>query len=210
MNPPTKIRPVLFSGPMVRAILDGRKTLTRRVVKPQPYGSDFHSPEWFSPCVVGRDGEQRPGPDTFGISQYDGEWSIRCPYGGPGNQLWVREAWKAMDADWKVVEAPDDLDGTRWPHVSYKADHINPNGAKPIKWRTSIHMPRWASRITLAIEAIQVERLHDISEEDAIAEGCQSDSLSSREVYAKLWDSINGNGSWDANPWVWMVEFNTI
>ena len=214
MHPPTKQRPILFSGPMVRAILDCNKTQTRRVVKPQPVGSDFHKPDWFSPCVVGRDGEEQPGPIAFGISQHDGDWSIKCPYGGPENQLWVRETWKAFDADWKVVEAPDDLDGTRWPHVSYKADHVEPNNANPIKWRTSIHMPRWASRITLEIKAIRVERLNDISEEDAIAEGCQCarvpDSLTSREVYAKLWDSINGNGSWNANPWVWVVEFKRI
>lgn len=217
MHPPTKQRPILFSGPMVRAILDGRKKQTRRFIKPQPVGADFHSPEWFSPCVVGRDGEQRPGPDTFGISQYDGEWSIKCPFGAPGNILWVRETWKAMDADWKVVEAPDDLDGTRWPHVSYRADHIDPNSdgpANPIKWRTPIHMPRWASRITLEIEAIHVERLHDISEADAIAEGCQCagvpGSLTNRKAYAKLWESINGKGSWDSNPWVWVLEFNRI
>lgn len=201
-----KERPILFSGPMVRAILDGRKTQTRRIYR-------------GTPTI---DGERHP--DGSGETWTD--WG-RCPYGVPGDRLWVRETWYCDD--YRVQRGPFlEVDGAKEMTV-YAAD--GPAGyedGEP-KWRPSIHMPRWASRITLEVTGVRVERLQDISEADAVAEGCMSDVdqlkglshlrgsdaaralpsrlLSARDAYRYLWLDINGPGSWDANPWVWVVEF---
>ncbi len=132
---------------------------------------------------------------------------VQCPFGTVGDRLWVREAWQAVDADCRVVSGR--LEQNQYPNAFYKAD-----GPNPCKWRPSIHMPRWASRITLEITGVRVERLNDISEADAIAEGCQCAgfpaSLTNRGAFAKLWQSINGDDSWAANPWVWVVEFRRV
>ncbi|WP_186083797.1 hypothetical protein [Burkholderia gladioli] len=181
-----KKRPILFSAPMVRAILDGRKTQTRRVAK------EF----------AGRDNLDailRRFPNQQG-----------CPHGEPGDRLWVRETWGQYQL------APED--------IVYRADEDFPCGS-PKRWRPSIHMPRWASRITLEITGVRVERLQDISEADAIAEGIEhtSDGFSvdegrhfhaarARDSFASLWDGLNearGHG-WEANPWVWVIEFRRI
>jgi hypothetical protein len=165
-----KERPILFSGPMVRAILEGRKTQTRRIVKPQPL------------CIA------------------SGEWIMNgsaCKYGKPGDRLWVRETWWAPR---------DDVRG------EYKREYIKYaatlDGMGQPTWKPSIHMPRWASRINLEVVSVRVERLQNISEEDARAEGIWQPNwpLSWRQ----LWESINGAGSWEANPWVWVVEFKRI
>lgn len=172
-----KERPILFSGPMVRAILEGRKTQTRRVVKPQP--------------------AHIAGIGT--VLNIDTITGKACPYGKPGDRLWVRETWDGVR-----------LDGGG-ALVSYRAD-----GDKPVtddgRWHPSIHMPRWASRITLEVVSVRVERLQEISEEDAMAEGVALAENYRGPVahFASLWEQINGLGSWNANPWVWVVEFRRV
>lgn len=201
-------RPILFSAPMVRAILDGRKTQRRRIVKPpMKWGERFpvcnpaamaadHSVWWW-------DGEF----DRVGVAQ-------SCPYGATGDRLYVRETWRA-EARFDNFKPREIAAGNL---ISYDADYPDrdrPNNGCRGKTRVSIHMPRWASRITLEITDVRVERLNDISEADATAEGTQEPSLvpivgvawSERGMYAKLWEHINGAGSWGANPWVWAVTF---
>lgn len=162
-------RPILMSAPMVRAILAGAKTQTRRVVKPQP--SDEWSPEVgpYCPTVVGRDGIEEPGEEIFGAA--DESEGRKCPFGEPGTLLWVRETWRAL----KRFDShpPRDISASL---VGYEADPARgdllpvPEGRMG-KVRPSIHMPRWASRITLELLSVRVERLQEISEADARAEG---------------------------------------
>jgi len=193
--------PILFSSEMVRAILEG-KTQTRRVIKPQPVvmRQSLDIPplpvlEWKSyPAAIG---------EVLGQA---------CPYGQPGDWLWVRETWavsKRLDGIPPhklefLTSNPDFPIDT----IYYRADSCN--GVNPLRgrWRSSIHMPRWASRIDLEITGNRIERVQDISEEDARAEvgewGC--DTI---EVFQELWDSINAKRGfgWDVNPWVWVIEF---
>lgn len=182
----TKSRPILFSAPMVRAILEGRKTQTRRVVKPPaPYDS---------------------GDDAVPIMWAMGE--ITCPYGTTGDELWVREKLDLDEDGWVYASDGAPIVGDINNHAVL--DWLETRPAK-LSHCVSIHMPRWASRITLTITNVRVERLNEISEVDAIAEGCQCAgvpaSMTNRGAFAKLWESINGAGSWQANPWVWVVEF---
>ena len=189
-----KEKPILFNTHMVRAILDNRKTQTRRIMKSQPIGPVEKTPDsrWLD------HGFLRP-------EERSNEFS--CPHGKPGDRLWVRETFC--------------LSGTV---PFYRAD-----GEPQIKvrWKPSIFMPRSASRITLEITDIRVERLHSISETDAIAEGVENNGLkysiepwknylktgngyqksTPQASYMTLWQSINGHESWDANPWVWVIEF---
>lgn len=195
-----KERPILFSGPMVRAILAGTKTQTRRVVKERHI--DAAPPVHFF--------------------QYLRE---NCPYGQPGDRLWVRESWRTVaEAD---NTAPRDLNAAY--RYWYEADAPHQIGFG--KLRPSIHMPRAASRILLEITAVRVERLHNISEADAQADGvervvvgsgwrryCDPDSEEvgvppcgdARRSFRSLWKYINGAESWNANPWVWVVEFKRV
>jgi len=204
-----KERPILFSAPMVRAILAGTKTQTRRVVKPQPEAEHGGEPYWF---VGGyRAWTYRNTTDLL----RKGGNVLPCPYGQPGDRLWVREAWQAeLRWDWT---APRDI--KRGSPIYFEfGDEAVPACAG--KKRPSIHMPRWASRITLEVTAVRVERLHDISADDARAEGCPDKPVpgaeqASVDLLAKLWfhdlwAQINGQASWDANPWVWVVEFKRI
>jgi len=172
-----KERPILFSGPMVRAILEGRKTQTRRVVKPQP--------------------AHIPGIGT--VLNIDTITGRACPYGNPGDRLWVREAW--AHRRWMLGDASPN------PTTVYRADGEDLKGCA--RWRPSIHMPRWASRIALEVVSVRVERLQDISEEDAKAEGIDwvIGYRSRIPLFSALWERINGLGSWNANHWVWVVEF---
>ena len=217
--------PILFSASMVRALLNGSKTQTRRVMKPQPTG--FVG----GPGVQLRNGSPAP---LVPIDEDAGPCGreIRCPYGQPGDRLWVRETCRAD-------ELPDGLDGVRYladrgwraiENTRQAADDwvkLNHYCGKRGATVPAIHMPRWASRITLEVTGVRVERLQDISEADAIAEGIErwdgsgnnewadySDPaglpLSARESYRTLWEQINGPGSWDANPWVWAVDFRRL
>ena len=198
-------RPILFSGPMVRAILAGAKTQTRRVVKPAP----GKQAAWLTPALLNDspraamvDGgaqfaHPRGGPLTW----------VRCPYGAPGDTLWVRETWQT-ETD------PSDRDPAM---VRYAADGPVITEGDRWTWRPSIHMPRWASRITLRVTSVRVERLHAITEDDARAEGIASLSVQTgphailgrpfATEFAALWRTINGPESWGAYPWVWVVGF---
>ncbi|MGC3841928.1 hypothetical protein [Pseudomonas aeruginosa] len=202
-----KERPILFSRPMVRAILEGRKTVTRRVMKPQP--------DFLGSMV---------DPNTpFKTLDAGLHARITCPYGEPGDRLWVREAW-AADAQVDAI-APRDL--SQGEPIWYPADFsVRQTGCSMIskgRGRPSIHMPRWASRILLEITAVRIERLQDISEKQALAEGVELEgegvcwagaagtaSDSPVESFRLLWELINGAGSWNANPWVWVVEFKRV
>lgn len=219
-----KERPILFSGSMVRAILDGRKTMTRRVVKPQPPTTTeavqtFHHPD--------------PRPHFWandGASLLD--WAQPCPYGEVGDRLYVRETWQhsnhpfgPYEPDCLVFYRADYLDDPLGPDLERSRDGIRR------EWRPSIHMPRSVSRVTLEVTGVRVERLQDISEADAIAEGIRQHDdrngwvnectlpdgkrhfdASAYGMYCQLWDSLNaarGYG-WNVNPWVWVVEFERI
>ncbi|MGV6394021.1 hypothetical protein ACTUVN_003254 [Pseudomonas caspiana] len=227
----TKERPVLFSAPMVRAILEGRKTVTRREVK-KPAALDC-LPAGFEPAFLALPGN-----------------SDLCPYGRPGDRLWVREAWQA-DAQVNAV-APRDL--SHGEPIHYPADGATRQTGCSMfttgRNRPSIHMPRWVSRILLEITAVRIERLQDISEEQSEAEGvitdddrpdehlkenrglchqCWGTGLytahgmggalpdtdcrecdTAKKRFKNLWQSINGPEAWAANPWVWVVEFKQI
>jgi hypothetical protein len=199
-----KERPILFSGPMVRALLAGTKTQTRRAVKPQPTGGDviFH-----------------PWNDGFAVGRFrDSENAVRqlpCPYGGYGTRLWVRESgWERPERTSKMMREGADT----WAPYYYDADGEDAEQLREwgFKRRPSIHMPRWACRLTLEVVRIRAERVQEISAADVDAEGTSPlqlargilrDDWKPQQAYARLWDSINGAGSWDANPWVWVVEF---
>ena len=215
-----KERPMLMSAPMVRAILAGTKTQTRRVVKPQ----------FSSKADIGHYGLSQPF-----IRRKEGK-NTACPYGQPGDRLWVRETW--MDLHGTGVEHRDEKGNLqRYAYAantrpgSYGDECRKDFG---LKWRPSIHMPRAASRILLEVTAVRVERLQDISEADAKAEGVTTiwpdgprddggpnhytvdvdhghlNGPTAATVYRMLWEWINGEGSWDANPWVWVVQFKRV
>ncbi len=224
-----KSRPILFSGSMVRALLDDTKTQTRRVGKIQSQDFVGLKAEAVRHATLGYQIQA-----TY--DAYPGRGTARhaicaCPFGQPGDQLWVRETWYCDD--YRVSRGPylkpDDLDvveARECGTLVYAADGLAPYETEQPAWRPSIHMPRWASRITLEVTGVRVERLQDISEADAIAEGVQCDStieyrsaktedgklLHSHAVdqYRALWESINGPGSWDLNPWVWVIEFRRL
>ena len=210
-----KERPILFSAPMVRALLEGRKTQTRRVVK---------HPRWANkdePIEVREiDGVQKP----FAVVN-DGELDLRtieCPYGKPGDRLWVRENFAyskhntLFAADVPISEKPQE----NVPEWDWDATCQN-------RWRPSIHMPRKLCRIALEITGVRVERVQEISPADCFAEGMTCSVCDKRaerwepnedhpgcedvkQKYADLWKEINGKESWDANPWVWVVEFKRV
>lgn len=201
-----KERPILFSSAMVRAILDGRKTQTRRGVKPQPH--DGCGRIWcaeYNPTVIDRWGDEQPGKEIFGAYSEDGEWGVRCPFGQPKDRLWVRETW---------AYHPD------YPESTHRAIYRAEPGVEydVPRWRPSIHMPRWASRITLEVTGVRVERLHDITPAECVCEGYVSDlskpywseEIKALDWYRDLWGAINGPGSWEDNPLVWVIEFERV
>lgn len=195
-----KERPILFSTLMVQAILQGRKSQTRRIVKPQP---DENGMSYMANAPLDwnyeRDGEWKP---WFFDTDEGERYAIHCPYGNPGDILWVRETFSLSN----------DINGN-FNHFNYKADNDPLNSI--VKWKPSLFMPRAACRLRLEIINIKVERLQDISEEDAKAEGVETLGLypgydiSYRGKFEGLWNSINGNESWEMNPWVWVIEFKT-
>ncbi len=226
-------RPILFSGAMVRALLSGAKTQTRRILK-VPHESPLGKWEvlpWGGPNGGRtRDGKTVPYQNVIGHTR-TGE-IIACPYGQPGDRLWVREAHYLTDnGDEEYAVFAADSDAVR-EHLE-SLDRLPPDFPADVKdrhrkLRPSIHMPRWASRITLEITSVRVERLRDISEADARAEGttpipdlCDHVRLACADIgcsgpqpyrtgFRSLWQDINGPGSWDANPWVWTVEFRKV
>jgi len=205
-------RPILFNGEMVRAILSGQKTVTRRACKPQP-SAHAHT--------KAADGT------PMGSWWETGKNINRCPYGQPGERLWVRESF--TDLRGTGIEHRPDPAG---PLQRYAFAADSPPGSHSdevrkdygIKWKPSIHMPRSACRILLEITAVRVERLQDISEEQARAEGitdggchncgnhepcgCECPTPSAVDSFVHLWNSTGGD--WDANPWVWVVEFKRV
>ncbi len=216
-----KERPILMSSPMVRAILEGRKTQTRRIIKPQPY-FDARNNLIF--------GKWNYGQDLYGTHVLPKRnIALKCPYGNAGERLWVRETF------FEVYNAPFSPTG----EYCYAATHqgyvnvfdedggikINKDGSDASPWIPSIHMPRKASRILLEITGIRVERLQDISEDDAIEEGIlfngdyelwwdyqreQWICVDPIDSYKSLICKINGPETWEKNPWVWVVEFKVI
>ena len=224
MNTIKKEHPILFSAPMVRALLDGTKTQTRRVLKQATglslsVGMDDDAPGVAELSWLWGDG---PGHEVHETIK-----RVPCPYGQPGDQLWVRETHAivprtayAHSEGVQQTLRPDDP----YEHDAaiYREGWTRSNGG--FSWRPSIHMPRWASRISLEITGVRVERLQDISRDDAMAEGIviQPDGgfgladtthyhfVDPRESYWSLWEAINGPGSVEANPWVWAVAFKVI
>ena len=195
-----KERPIIFSAPMVRAILDGQKWQTRRIIKFR--GRDHYAQPWMNAGFVGFDGESVKFCDN--ISMF---LPIRFPYGVIGDRLWVREAiYFSNEHDNFYYQADNKGVGTK-RYLALKASSSN------LKTIQAMFMPRWASRITLEITDVRVQRLQDISGDDAIAEGCGNEH-GDREIaisdYVILWESINGKDSWDANPWVWALSFKRI
>lgn len=217
-------RPILFSGPMVRAILAGSKTQTRRIVTP-----------WVP----------RLGVDAVpaGVSYLPDFTCYRatCPYGLPGDHLWVREPWRSTaeldkhsgsqiadlcldagyNAPWAPIQYEADCARRDWKHTSTPTQDGPP---QPGRYRHGRFMPRWACRLVLEITGVRVERLNEICESDAHAEGCAPAWLDAddnetvhahqqptfRRGFARLWREINGSSSWDATPWVWVVEFRRL
>ena len=222
-----KERPILFSAPMVRAILEGRKTVTRRAMKCQPDADASITVESYNVAVTNRRGYQEAGPEIFGAWWRDGESGCKCPYGQPGDRLWVRETWYCDH--FEVQKGPylqpadmHDLDQSREDgELVYAADGLAPYEQEQPTWKPSIHMPRWACRILLEITEVRVERLQDITEEQALAEGIAKHPGGGHHVedgkhhwaspidsFAGLWSSVGGD--WNANPWVWVVEFKRV
>lgn len=227
-------KPILFSGPMVRAILEGRKTMTRRVLKPQPYPLEGKPGFWNASGAVG---------GRICISDED----LLALHGRRvGTRLWVREAWQlwcgGMGDDFHITYKADDFSWQGGPNSGHipesylpayyeKIDKIRKSGKKS-QDIPSIHLWRWASRLTLEVTAVKVERLQDISEEDAWSEGCQRGEPTdnggffpaeqphpdggsvgwddAKEWFADLWQTINGPGSWNANPWVAAYSFKVL
>jgi hypothetical protein len=202
---------------MVRALLDGNKTQTRRIVKGIPAYTSLHT--YYGAYTDGRIGSAprqaiahslgwfvQAANDLWPCNDKD---RIRCPYGQPGEALWVKETFAHHV---QAIGAKSDEDG---PFV-YAADgEVAKQYRLGDKWKPSIFMARWASRILLEITAVRVERLQDISDADSLAEGIYPTSTglypgSPRAAYSMLWESINGAGSWYANPWVWVIEFKKI
>lgn len=268
-------RPILFSGPMARAILAGEKTMTRRVMKVPPVSVTREE----KPPIIGSDGKPLPFADWFRFDDdtsariqwlrpgvrvrptprriawakqwhregYHRErgyalWSLEevagalCPYGTPGDRLWVREAWR-------VGRGYDEIPGSEFtsPRVHYGAEGATPEWAG--RYRHARFMPRWASRLTLAVESVAIERVQAISDEDVAREGItrafvargmgRSDFVfgvpgepcvnsagdratgiehyaSARDAFAALWTTVNGRESWEANPWCWVIGFRRV
>lgn len=198
-------RPILFSGPMVRELLEGRKTQTRRVMKFNAAGrAQYSGHQWH--------------PDDPNVVK-------ACPYGQPGDLLWVRETWCGkVNPESGIVEYNGD--GNTYP-IWYRADGdeivavdddgcvaFNKDGSEKSPWKPSIHMPRWASRLTLKVTDVRVQRLQDISQEDTVAEGMPAETNGflhhTIADYRRLWGQLHGPDSWDANPWCWCLTFEVI
>jgi hypothetical protein len=240
-----KEHPILFSGPMVRAIREGRKTMTRRVIKFEDLTKHPDGDKWYGDRVW-----------SWRVKPY-GSWTDRthesllslCPYGQPGDRLWVRETWKSIlhspGYDNGISESGSEDFAEGVASIQYLADgaiktfddlddEADRIASKVGKVRPSIFMPRWASRLLLEVTAVRVERVQEISEDDAKAEGAEAKrwgelkmaplsllggkgSILPRDPiyrygFYELWDSINAKRGygWDANPWIWVIEFKKV
>ncbi|MEM6161000.1 hypothetical protein AAH446_10695 [Erwinia sp. P6884] len=218
-----KERPILFSDQRVRALLSGQQSQTRRIMKSQPFGPGQDNHEGCYGIDVLSNNLQ--GNRVRGMENL----SYHCPFGQPGDRLWVRETWRGP------VIAPDDMaDYERSPadfkhsrYCQYRADTSQFATAEDedgqFGWQAGIHMPRWASRIDLLITGIRAEKIQDISDDDVIAEGVQTDShflnnfftmhseaVSSKDAYRKQWALQYGGTSWEVNPWVWVIDFTRL
>lgn len=207
----TKIteRGMIFNAEMVRALLSGRKTQTRRIIKPQPEAtlSGSLSGKWLSRPL---NGLLLPKIEDI---------AIHCPFGVVGDRIWVRETFQGPLFDYDLMDSycKDPTPFEKPEFCVYKADGVpapefyDADDELHCCWRPSIHMPRWASRILLEITNVRVERLKSISDGDAIREGCSTADMKSgncvADVFARLWASIYGDESWNSNPWVWVIEF---
>lgn len=222
--------PILYSTAMIQAKLAGRKSQTRRLVKDVPswaekFGFDVFTPKGSISCYGNT-------PQGYGAK------FIKCPYGQPGDLLWARETWNifafSRDAEkyWPYEKIPktdprEDDESYGHSEVDYFATTKSPDD----KWRPNIHMPKWAARIWDRVVSIRVERLQDIDTADALAEGIEFEwrtlttetyfakdylkddfvpDLSPVESYQSLWTKINGPGSWEANPWVWVITTENL
>ncbi|RAH33216.1 hypothetical protein DOT37_02980 [Pantoea agglomerans] len=213
-------RPIIFNADMVRAVLDGRKTQTRRIVNGVPSSHDFHG--WVLSSTSTKD----EGKACWAIGKsplLNKPIRVRCPFGEVGDRLWVRETWMPdapRDGTWGDVEfygckgSPLSMIPKRYRKPEHCIHRASWEGIEMVGWTPSIHMPRWASRITLEITGVRVERLQDISEQDAAAEGASTElSLIGEKHYLgyrSLWKSIYGADSWQSNPWVWVIEFKRV
>lgn len=245
MSDAIKTRPILFSAPMVNALLQGRKTQTRRKLPIQPTPNESGTHTLWRRSVGSTNQEIKKSYDSAGTLLEEstrivplGEWLLeKCPY-RVGMQLWVRETFLLLDQHhWHDLSKPREsmIEAgavSRRNGVAYRAetsaDGEEIRSGYGYKWRPSIFMPRWASRITLEITDVRVERLQEISEEDAIAEGMREFGTTgmfgydlkgtpgpmvggtAREAFALLWGKINGPESWAANPWTWAITFKGI
>ena len=225
-----KERPILFSAPMVRAILEGRKTVTRRIVKPV---------RGYEDCSTCRPDKAAASHSVWWHGRFENVGVMQdCPYGKRGDRLWVRETWYCNH--FEVQKGPYlqpadmvDLDQAREDgDLVYAADGLTPYEQEQPTWKPSIHTPRWVSRILLEITDVRVERLQDISDEQAQAEGIiphvrggwhwhshnpqdmddwhQFGFKTPVWAFHDLWVGINGADNWDANPWAWVVEFKRV
>lgn len=210
-----KERGIIFNSEMVRAILDGRKTQTRRIVKNVMPDNGM----WLKKPT-----KTRSGTTTHVL---DAPKYNLCPLGKTGDHLWVRETWMPdapRDGTWGDVEFYGCKDSQlsmmpeRFRKSEYCIHRASWDGDELVGWTPSIHMPRWASRITLEITDVRVERLNDISNDDAKSEGCwygrgggvPDKAITPSDQFPTLWEEIYGDGSWSSNPWVWVIEFKRI
>ncbi len=209
----TKIteRGMIFNAEMVRAILDGRKTQTRRPIK------------WkqtrFTEIGEREDGSKWPWSED---AEHAFDFWHPCPFGSVGDRIWVRETFQGPLFDFDLMDSycKDSTPFEKSEFCVYKADGVpapeffDADDELHCCWRPSIHMPRWASRILLEITDVRVERLKSISDRDALREGCSAADMKSgdcvADVFARLWASIYGSDSWNANPWVWVIEFKRV
>lgn len=213
-------RGIIFNAEMVRAVLEGRKTQTRRIMKVQPESNQLGLLR-ITASTKSSDIGKYHWAESNATGNHVRSKLFACPYGAVGDRLWVRETFEPL---------PDHEEPAGCSHVLYSADVPFPNR----KWTPSIHMPRWASRITLEITGVRVERLQDISESDAVAEGIEPlplepdmpqfyheyfpigiknglrCNMSAASSFSGLWEAIYGKESWQANPWVWVIEFKRV
>ena len=222
-----KERGMIFNEYQVRALLDGNMTQTRRIMKVQPsegfapmnmaLETDYEA-HWYTPGIVDKDGYlQQAKHDVFGVAS--DEEGYTCPFGAVGDRIWVRETFAAGLSTKSTLAY----------RATHKREDLEDGFYDTIKWTPSIHMPRWASRITLEITGVRVERLQNISERDAEAEGIDMEALFAAQdcydciadhnmtgrptvtgAFKYLWESIYGEESWKANPWVWVISFKRV